>query len=45
MLGNPDGATPQFRTRVLLRERNGVLLPADHPLAREYRRKLAAALY
>ncbi|HUR59364.1 MAG TPA: LysR substrate-binding domain-containing protein, partial [Opitutaceae bacterium] len=30
---HPDTATPGIRTRVLLRERNGVLLPATHPLA------------
>ena len=31
---HPDAPTPGLRTRVLLRERNGVLLPAAHPLAR-----------
>lgn len=30
---HPDAATPGLHTRVLLREKNGVLLPADHPLA------------
>ena len=30
---HPDAPTPTLRTRVLLRERNGVLLPAGHPLA------------
>jgi DNA-binding transcriptional LysR family regulator len=30
---HPDAATPGLSTRVLLREKNGVLLPADHPLA------------
>jgi DNA-binding transcriptional LysR family regulator len=31
---HPDsGAAPKLRTRLLLRERNGVLLPASHPLA------------
>jgi len=30
---HPDAPTPAFHTHVLLRERNGVLLPADHPLA------------
>lgn len=30
---HPDAATPGVRTRLLLRERNGVLLPAAHPLA------------
>ncbi len=31
---HPDAPTPGLRTHLLLRERNGVLLPADHPLAR-----------
>ena len=30
---HPDAATPGLRTRLLLRERNGVLLPSSHPLA------------
>ncbi len=30
---HPDSATPGLATHLLLRERNGVLLPADHPLA------------
>ena len=30
---HPDAPTPGLQTRVLLRERNGVLLPAEHPLA------------
>lgn len=30
---HPDAPTPRLATRVLLRERNGVLLPAPHPLA------------
>lgn len=30
---HPDAVPPGLRTRVLLRERNGVLLPASHPLA------------
>ena len=30
---NPDALTPGLQTRLLLRERNGILLPADHPLA------------
>jgi DNA-binding transcriptional LysR family regulator len=30
---HPGAATPGIATRVLLRERNGVLLPATHPLA------------
>lgn len=32
---HPDSATPELRTHVLLKERNGILLPADHPLARK----------
>jgi DNA-binding transcriptional LysR family regulator len=32
---HPDAAMPGLRTRVLLRERNGILLPATHPLARD----------
>lgn len=31
---HPDSPTPGLHTRVLLRERNGVLLPTDHALAR-----------
>lgn len=31
---HPDAPTPGLRTRLLLRERNGVLLPVSHPLAR-----------
>jgi len=31
---HPDAPTPALRTRLLLRERNGVLLPAAHPLAK-----------
>jgi len=31
---HPDATTPGLRTRELLREKNGVLLPADHGLAR-----------
>ncbi len=30
---HPDAPTPSIRTHVLLRERNGVLLPVSHPLA------------
>lgn len=30
---HPDAPTPGLRTRLLLRERNGLLLPAAHPLA------------
>jgi DNA-binding transcriptional LysR family regulator len=29
---HPDAPTPGIETTVLLRERNGILLPADHPL-------------
>lgn len=33
---HPDAApTPGLKTRLLLRERNGILLPTDHPLAHE----------
>ena len=35
---HPDAPTPGLRTRLLLSERNGVLLPADHPDA--HREKL-----
>jgi len=31
---HPDAPTPGVRTHLLLRERNGLLLPAAHPLAR-----------
>lgn len=31
---HPDAPTPGVRTRVLLREPNGVLLPSTHPLAK-----------
>jgi len=30
---HPDAPTPGLRTRLLLSEKNGVLLPIDHPLA------------
>lgn len=30
---HPDALTPTLHTRLLLRDRNGVLLPASHPLA------------
>ncbi len=30
---HPDAGTPGLSTHLLLRERNGVLLPSDHPLA------------
>ena len=31
---HPDAPTPGVRTRVLLREHNGILLPSAHPLAK-----------
>lgn len=34
---HPDAPTPHLRTRVLLRERNGVLLPPAHPLSKKAR--------
>jgi DNA-binding transcriptional LysR family regulator len=37
---HPDAVVPGLRTHQLLRERNGVLLPADHPLARRTRLRL-----
>ena len=37
---HPDAPTPGLRTRVLLRERNGVLLPAAHPLTQHPRKAL-----
>jgi DNA-binding transcriptional LysR family regulator len=37
---HPDAPTPGLRTHELLRERNGVLLPADHPLAGKANLKL-----
>jgi len=37
---HPDSATPQLLTRQLLRERNGVLLPASHPLASRVKLRL-----
>jgi len=37
---HPDAPTPGLRTHELLRERNGVLLPADHPLADKANLKL-----
>lgn len=36
---HPDAPTPGLRTRLLLREHNGVLLPASHPLSRRSDRK------
>ncbi len=37
---HPDAPTPNLHTRLLLRERNGVLLPAAHPLARRAKLQL-----
>ena len=37
---HPDAPTPALATRTLLREKNGVLLPKDHPLAGRVRLKL-----
>jgi DNA-binding transcriptional LysR family regulator len=37
---HPDAVVPGLRTHQLLHERNGVLLPADHPLARRSRLRL-----
>ena len=37
---HPDAVVPGLRTHQLLRERNGVLLPADHPLAHRSRLRL-----
>jgi len=37
---HPDAPTPGLRTHVLLRERNGLLLPAGHPLAKKPALKL-----
>ncbi len=37
---HPDAPTPGLHTHVLLRERNGLLLPAGHPLARRASLKL-----
>ena len=37
---HPDAPTPGLQTRELLRERNGVLLPATHPLAGRVKLKL-----
>jgi len=39
---HPDAPTPHLKTRLLLRERNGILLPAGHPLAKEPALKLKA---
>jgi len=37
---HPEAPAPALHVRTLLRERNGVLLPADHPLARRPRLRL-----
>ncbi|HSY54021.1 MAG TPA: LysR family transcriptional regulator [Opitutaceae bacterium] len=37
---HPDAVVPGLRTRQLLHERNGVLLPADHPLAHRAKLRL-----
>jgi len=37
---HPDAPTPGLHTHLLLREKNGVLLPADHPLARRRQLRL-----
>lgn len=37
---HPDSPTPGLKTHLLLRERNGVLLPASHPLAAAPRLRL-----
>lgn len=37
---HPDAPTPGLKTRLLLRERNGILLPAGHPLANHHALKL-----
>lgn len=37
---HPDSPTPGLRTREILREKNGVLLPAEHPLASRPRLRL-----
>jgi len=39
---HPDAPTPGVRTRVLLREPNGVLLPSTHPLAQPTAARLAS---
>ncbi len=38
---HPDSRHPGIKTRVLLREKNGVLLPSDHPLASRSKLRLA----
>lgn len=42
---HPDAPTPGLRTRQLLRERNGVLLPATHPLVRSSARAEASVTF
>jgi DNA-binding transcriptional LysR family regulator len=37
---HPDAPTPALRTRTLLREKNGVLLPAEHRLAKAKKLRL-----
>jgi LysR family transcriptional regulator, benzoate and cis,cis-muconate-responsive activator of ben and cat genes len=37
---HPDAPTPGLNTHLLLQEKNGVLLPADHPLARRQKLRL-----
>jgi DNA-binding transcriptional LysR family regulator len=37
---HPDAPTPDVQTRLLLRERNGVLLPSAHPLIRRRQLRL-----
>jgi len=37
---HPDAPTPGLQTRLLLRERNGVLLPATHPFAKKPKLRL-----
>lgn len=37
---HPDAPTPGLQTRLLLRERNGILLPSSHSLARRERLRL-----
>jgi len=39
---HPDSLPDSFLTRPLLRERNGIVLPADHPLAQRKSLKLSA---
>jgi DNA-binding transcriptional LysR family regulator len=39
---HPDAPTPGLRTKLLLQERNGILLPASHPLAAQTQIRLRA---